>query len=262
MALTRPGCVYLSCRASLEQPRPVSGDSDTVVFDALLFCAKAVDKSSVIGASLRCSKEEDDNTVLGEGIFDLFAIVVAYRPHVNEPSADFPQDIFKLMVDIVQLNPVPVEPKDVTTACGTPARVVGVGIVTSVDTVHHSFTLTPAQYVTGGAEEEQIPVRAMMEKGSKWPDPVKRLPSAHGFVSFSGKLYHFDENSLAQIPNVNTRAVINLDTITYLLRPTYSPSSVASSVLPSQVEDADSIALKKRVEKYSGAGKKGKEKAT
>lgn len=102
------------------------------------------------------------------------------------------------------MNLVPVEPDDVIAACKIAARVVGVRIVTSVDTIHHCFALMPTQYVNGATEEELLPVRAMPEKGLKWPDPVARLPSARSFVSFSGKLYQFEDQSNTKTSKVNT----------------------------------------------------------
>lgn len=75
MAAMQPGCIYLSCRASLEQPCPLEGDLDTVLFDGLLFCTKAVNKMCVIAASLRYCKDDNGDDVFKPGIFDLCAIV-------------------------------------------------------------------------------------------------------------------------------------------------------------------------------------------
>lgn len=47
-----------------------------------------------------------------------------------------------------------------------------------------------------------------------------------------------------------------MDTITYLPHPNYSLDFVPLPLSQRQTEDADSIALKKRVEKYAGADDK------
>lgn len=74
MSPTRPGCLYLACRATLEEPRAVPGKPRSVIFDALLFCAKATNDTCLIPCSLRYFKP-DDGADVKEGIYDIFATV-------------------------------------------------------------------------------------------------------------------------------------------------------------------------------------------
>lgn len=120
-------------------------------------------------------------------------------------------------------------------------------MASSVDKTHNSFFICPSQYVTGSTDCGLIPVRAVMEKGPKWPNPSARLPSPHAFVAFTGKLDHFEINTEnAQIAG-SARTVVSLDSITYLRTNLGAPAPSHSL----QADDEDSVALKKRVKKYA-----------
>ena len=147
-------------------------------------------------------------------------------------------------------------PEDPVDTCKIPARIIGSGMVTAVDKERHSFLLYPTQRITASEQAEAIPVRAVLEKGPKWPNPVARLPSPYNFVGFTGKLAHFEENTGKIRNDLQNRVVVTLDSITYL-RATYATnvSSNATVAQPSTSRhyDPDSVALKTRVLKYSSA---------
>jgi hypothetical protein len=117
-----------------------------------------------------------------------------------------------------QFKPVPVLAKDPVAACKIPARVSGSGMVSSVNKEHHSFILFPTQNVSASTHHETIPVQAVLEKGPKWPNLIARLLSLHGFlhgfVSFTGKLAHFEDNSANIRSNLHSCAVIAVDSVT------------------------------------------------
>jgi hypothetical protein len=142
--------------------------------------------------------------------------------------------------------------EDPVAACKIPARVSGSGMVSSVDKERHSFILFPTQNVSASTHSETLPVRAVLEKGPKWPNPVARLPSPHGFVSFTGKLAHFEDNSGNIRSDLRSRAVVAVDSIVYL-RANYGSNSVPMPPSAANTHDADTVALKSRVLKYAQA---------
>ncbi|KAI9440383.1 hypothetical protein H4582DRAFT_2055781 [Lactarius indigo] len=225
------GAFSLSCRAYLEQPRTVPGKPRTIVLDALVFCAN---NTSPVPCRLR-HLNADDSVTVTKTIYDIFA------PVVSSPSS-----VTKT------LRPVPVEPKDANTAWQFPARVVSTGIVTSVDKEHDSFVITLSQYVDGGTTNEQIAIRGLMERGPRWPDPPKMLPSASSRVHFTGKLFQFEDNPDFKQTGIKSRIVVALDHIIYLSQSNngYSGDS-AVSMSP---EDADTVALRDRAQKDSHEG--------
>lgn len=153
-----------------------------------------------------------------------------------------------------QFKPVPVLVEDPVDACIIPARVSCSGMVASIDKEHHSFILFPTQNITACADPQTVAVCTVLEKGPKWPNPVARLPSPYKFVGFIGKLAHFEDNIGPTANNLHFHAVITLDSITYL-RANYSMNTVSSHSLTLQSQNADTIALKTHVLKYSHGGK-------
>jgi hypothetical protein len=149
-----------------------------------------------------------------------------------------------------QFKPVPVLAKDPVAACKIPARVSASGMVSSVNKEHHSFILFPTQNVSASTHHETIPVQAALEKGPKWPNPIARLLSLHGFlhgfVSFTGKLAHFEDNSANIRSNLCSCAVIAVDSIVYL-GANYGSNSVP---MPPSAHNADTVALKSCILKY------------
>lgn len=140
--------------------------------------------------------------------------------------------------------------EDPVDACKIPVRVSGSGMVTSVEKERHSFVLFPTQNISASPNPECLPVRAVLEKGPKWPNPIARLPSPHGFVAFTGKLAHFEENLGQTRSDLRSRAVVALDSITYL-RANYGSGNALTLPAMSHSQDADTVALKSHILKYS-----------
>lgn len=127
-----------------------------------------------------------------------------------------------------------------------PARVIASGMVTAVNKDDNSFLITLRQEIDGGSEEDSLTVRALLEKGPKWPDPVKRLPSAQGFVSFAGKLFLFEEEQ------ARSRPVVSLDSITYLRIVFGGAAGTVPSVPPSaNVPQTDDQRMATRMQNMS-----------
>lgn len=148
------------------------------------------------------------------------------------------------------MKPVPVLVDDHVAACKIAARVTACGMVTSVDKERNSFIMFPTQTITSSAERQTLPLRAVLEKGPKWPNPTARLPSPHAFIAFTGKLAHFEDNTEKMKANIHSRAVISLDSITYL-RANYGPTTTSVTPSTSRTNDPDTVALKSRVLNYS-----------
>ena len=155
------------------------------------------------------------------------------------------------------MKPVPVLADDPVTACKIPARVTASGMVSSVDKDHNSFIMFPTQTISSSAERETLPMRAVLEKGPKWPNPTARLPSPHAFVAFTGKLAHFEDNTGKIKADLQSRAVISLDSITYL-RANYGPTTTPLAPSTSRLDDADTVTLKSRVLKFSHSSSSSK----
>lgn len=188
MVTPHNGCVHLSCRAWLENARPVPGKPRSYVFDALIYCAKRVNNTCLAACSLQYYKA-DDNAVVSDGIYDINAIVVAYRPNVNVASPVLTDKDFKLMGDISDMIPVPmVDMIGAISACKVPAKVFAAGTVTSVDTEQVCFAMTPSQDVTCSGQIDSIELRAIMEKSPKWPNPVFKLPYMRESIACAAKL--------------------------------------------------------------------------
>jgi hypothetical protein len=150
----------------------------------------------------------------------------------------------------IQFKPVPVVAEDPEAACKIPARVSCSGMVSSVDMEHHSFMLFLTQNISASPHRETLPVRAVLEKGPKWPNPIARLPSPLSFVAFTGKLAHFKDNAAKGESKLLSQAVVTLDSIIYL-HANYSSTSVPMPLPSSQPHDADMIALKTRLLRFS-----------
>ncbi|KAH9170383.1 hypothetical protein EDB89DRAFT_2072060 [Lactarius sanguifluus] len=250
MSTARSGSCTVSCRAFLEHPRIVQGKPRTIIFDVLIFGTNAVNNSCLIPCSLRFFKADDDIDA-SPGVYDIVATIVAYRTNVNEASPSVSEDDFKLMGDIYELKTIPSDTEGAIAACRIPARVFGTGMVTSLEKQDNSFVLSLSQYVGGGSQNDLIVVRALMEKGPKWPEPAKRLPALSGLVYFTGRLSHIEDNPDSKHGSAKERVVVTLDNITYLPRTSAKPASSVSSSAVNLTEDGDTIALKNRLRKYS-----------
>lgn len=129
------------------------------------------------------------------------------------------------------------------------ARVTGAAMVSSVNKINNSFVMNISQTIALCDEGKPSFVRAVLEKGPKWPRPTERLPSAHSFVSFTGKLSSFEKPSPHDIAQTHSRFVVALDSITYLRS---NPNTMQESpVLTPLQAKSDDLDLKQRVQKYA-----------
>ena len=150
----------------------------------------------------------------------------------------------------LQFKPVAVSAEDPVGACKIPARITGSGTVFSVDKEKHSFMMFPTLTISSSEKPETLPVRGLLEKGPRWPNPTARLPSPQSLVAFTGKLAFFEDRIGKPHAELTSQAVVTLDTIIYL-RTSSGPSVSPRTPSVSQRQDADTIALKSRVLKYT-----------
>ena len=110
----------------------------------------------------------------------------------------------------------------------------------------------PTLSISASPKPQTLPVRAVLEKSPRWPNPVARLPSSPNFVAFTGKLAYFEDFAGKSQEDFKSQAVIVVDSITYLQSlSTPKNISLAPSTSTSPQNDADTVALKTRVLKYS-----------
>ncbi len=114
------------------------------------------------------------------------------------------------------MHPITIDSDKAMIALEQPVRIIGAGMVTSVDYDNASFIIHATQYTSGGERTDEIVVRAQMDSNNRWPNPSERLPSPPTIVAFSGLLNHFDKYQPSNNTNKVTCVNIVLDDITYL----------------------------------------------
>ncbi|KAN0140507.1 hypothetical protein V8E53_001716 [Lactarius tabidus] len=283
MNSTRPGSFQVSARAYVENARPVPGKPRTVVLDVYLFGAPDEEEKE-IACSLRYFKTEEA-MVISEGLYDVVAIVVTFRPHVNEASSIICENDFKLMGDLTearltmfllihllifwatQLKPIPIPTDDVIKYSKLPGLVVVHGSVTFVDEAHDYFCLKPSQYVSGMSQNEAIPLRALMNRNCPFSPHALKLPKINCLVGFTGRLLSFEPNSDSGAGH-GLRAKVSVETISQLSDIGNTTASKKPADVCNVVDDEETVALKERIHKYGNKSgikadsSKGKRKVT
>ena len=285
MNAARHGCFQLSGRAYVENARPVPGKPRSVILDVYFFGSPDQEKNE-IACSLRFFKGDD--AFLIAGLYDVvatvyffensirkiqcllnllpFVQVVAFRPHINEPSSIISVAEFKLMGDIsevsalsfifsvkihmwAQLKPIPIATDQVISSSKHPALVIASGSVTFVDEAQDYFCLTPSQYVSGATQNDALALRAFMNRSTPCLSRELTLPCVNGLVGFTGKLHSFEEND-ERGSEVKIRAIVYVETISHLTQ-RYEDSPAKKKIAVSDsFEDDDTITLKNRFRKY------------
>lgn len=114
----------------------------------------------------------------------------------------------------------------------------------------------PTLSISVSPSPETLPVWAVLEKSPRWPNPAARLPSSQNFVTFTGKLAYFEDVAEKLQGDFQSQAIVIVDSITYL-RMASTSTAILHTPSTSQNVDADTIALKTHVLKYSqGASSK------
>ena len=108
----------------------------------------------------------------------------------------------------------------------------------------------PTLTILSSEKPETLPVRGLLEKGPRWLNPTTQLPSPRSLVAFTGKLVFFEDRVGKPHAELTSQAVVTLDTIIYLCTSS-GPSVSPQTPSVSQRQDADTIALKSRVLKYT-----------
>ncbi|KAH9012887.1 hypothetical protein EDB84DRAFT_1568938 [Lactarius hengduanensis] len=104
MAAIRPGCAYLSARATLEHPRV---SANCVVFDAIIPYSPVTEGTTNIICSFHYVKTVAHvSKQIPPGSYDIFAKVVTFETNTHPPSPVRADDDFVLMGDLLDLRPV------------------------------------------------------------------------------------------------------------------------------------------------------------
>ncbi|KAH9033153.1 hypothetical protein EDB83DRAFT_2319038 [Lactarius deliciosus] len=177
--------------------------------------------------------------LLWKSIYDIVARVVEYQTGRNPISLSHDDNRFKLMGDISQLRRVPFKTQDISKQniklFKIPAWITVSGTVTSVDEDTLSFVVTTKQYVSTGDGNDTLRVRGRLEKGPRWKEPLKRLPTVNNIVHFEGALQEVEEH------DGNIQPVVLLDFIIYQTKPKKEDPGA----------DEDNDLMLQRAKKYS-----------
>jgi hypothetical protein len=86
-----------------------------------------------------------------------------------------------------------------------------------------SFMMQTTQFVCG--QQEEIAVRARMDKNPKWKRPLDLLPDEKAIIAFDSTLDRFEHYTPPNSKNTIICAVVNVEDITFLLTPEESTST-------------------------------------
>ncbi|KAH9014912.1 hypothetical protein EDB85DRAFT_1898985 [Lactarius pseudohatsudake] len=212
MTARRPGCAYLSARATLEHPRV---SANCVVFDAVIPYTPASEENPNIICSFHYVRRLGDITEeVPPGSYDIFAKVehdnvVNFEPNTHPRSPERHDDDFVLMGDLLDIRPLPIATDDNPLAAwATPPRLIVSGRVSVVHSDLRSFTVNVSQIVRGSTPHARLPVRGIMGLNPMWPRPYRRLPAPNSTIAFSGDIMSLEDSG----------AIIALDDIANLPR--------------------------------------------
>jgi hypothetical protein len=149
----------------------------------------------------------------------------------------------------MQLKPIPIPTDDVIRYSKVPSVVVVNGSVTFVDNAQDYFCLTPSQYVSGGTQNDCMPVRAILNRDTPFAPQNLFLPDINCLVGFTGRLLAFEVNAEPGAGN-GLRAKVSVDTLTQLSQCTDGPGSQKPADSRKVGDDEDTLALKDCVRKY------------
>ncbi|KAI9435943.1 hypothetical protein H4582DRAFT_2079079 [Lactarius indigo] len=210
MPLRRPGSVYLSCRAVLQNPRIVDDIWCHVFFDATIFCSVALDNNSreVVG-SLRYEVKKS-NEIVSSGLYDIDAKVVAYEPSIHEQNSVRAEEEFVFMGDLLELRPVSDAGfYQVALDVAQPARLFTFGTVIRLDRDIDTFTVEVFQTVTGSSPLAHLNVRGAVGINVSREHRSGRLPPLNCTIFFTGDIMMMDDGV----------AIVAVDDLTYMPRP-------------------------------------------
>ncbi|KAH9019692.1 hypothetical protein EDB85DRAFT_1896543 [Lactarius pseudohatsudake] len=180
MTATHPGSLYLSGRASLEQPCHIDDDPSHINVNVLFFCAMPHNDTRLVTCTLHYHQEENTDEI-SEGIYNIytdveFSPLLPFFPASSEPHLSFGKkkvvayqegvnhanrhndNNFTLIGDLLKLNSVPVDSTHALSACKITARMIAAGRVASVEKQQHYFITNLSQYVAYTNKEETISI--------------------------------------------------------------------------------------------------------
>ena len=128
------------------------------------------------------------------------------------------------------------------------------GCVSTVEEEQRAFSLPLTQYVTGVTQQESLLITACLASEHTFPPEHFQLPTVHGLVSFTGRLCRFQTDEDSSEGVLKSGVVVTVDTISHLTRPNSAAPKGKLGTVPPVLDDADTVALRKRVNKYAQQG--------
>ncbi|KAN0128310.1 hypothetical protein V8E53_013894 [Lactarius tabidus] len=257
MALDRPGRFTVSCRACLENPRVIGDEGKFGEVDALIFTSKVVNHTSMVACSLRFCRSDG---ALRDGVYDISANVVAYRHEAVTDNVVDGNENVKLMGDIL----------DVRTFFNILARMKP----QNTFNLNRSLSLRKIPSLHAKSLQE-FPGLQWFLQSTKSITALRSFPRNISTLAPRWKVSrcelswkkvrngqilsrdsHLPAASLrSQNPgpirsDLGSRIVVALDSIIYL-RANYGSTELSNPPPSLHSQDADSVALKTRILKYS-----------
>ncbi|KAF8263445.1 hypothetical protein EI94DRAFT_1788514 [Lactarius quietus] len=245
MPTVYPGQIFLTGCATLENRRPVPQKPFTFIYDTIFSCIQPCkDQLDCKGIGSFRHFVGTDTSEKKDGIYEIFAKIVSFQADRNTTSPEHLDDDTNLLGEIISMRQLSVLTKHDLTVCEEPVRILGAGMVTSINRDKLSFVIHALQYTAGGESTDDIAIRAHLDLSPKWTNPAQRLPHTSALIGFTGILHQFETYCPPNSTREVTCAVLALDDITYFPRP--SPS-----IPNAQPKQMIHTKLKSRTEKYT-----------
>ncbi|KAI9445708.1 hypothetical protein BJY52DRAFT_1194108 [Lactarius psammicola] len=226
MSDSTPGLIVFVGCATLDNKRPIPQKPLSFVYDATFTCSDPPTAGEEGVGSFRHyvgSRSPDEKA---NGIYDIIAKVVAFRPDRNEDSPEYTEDAIHVLGHITRMKSLPMETEDDIAATQEPMTVLGSGIVSFLLPETLSFIIHACQFTDGGEASDDLAIRCRLDLNPKWDNPHKRLPKLHSTVGFTGILQQFEKHTFPDAKKPTTCAVVTLDDITYIKREGTNTKSV------------------------------------
>ncbi|KAH9042405.1 hypothetical protein EDB84DRAFT_1436383 [Lactarius hengduanensis] len=196
----RPGSVYISCLALLENARVIDDVWGHVVFDAVISTSVAVDDSARFVGSLRYEAKGPDED-FAAGLYEIHAKIVTFVPNTHERSPGRDDQDFTFMGE--HLGD---ENKERLCLDDHPACLFASGRVTGLDREINTFTISVLQIVNQSSGVGHITVCGVLGINALTNNRANQLPPINSVVSLTGDIMDFSDEV----------AVVAVDDVTFI----------------------------------------------
>ena len=114
-------------------------------------------------------------------------------------------------------------------------RVSVCGTVAESSKENASFCMYTKQYVCGQLEE--IAIRAILNKNTKWKNPLQVLPYPNSLIGFDGVLDKFEIYNPDNSSHKVTRAVVAVQDVTFLLNVDEGGTNTDKTVMKDKIKN-------------------------